>query len=190
MAAIKNAKKKNFELKKFKIKNNRVITDYVYLHDENPDSEKREYKGVIIPLLPHPDLTCLFLQLREYLLREFYIEPSVENINQVTITSINLSGEDEKLGVIICGVLESLHGGKLAMNSSRIVFAKDETGLEGEIDVIVDTLVDESFKYLFEGKRADPTLFQEFEGTEDIQTFDAEVIPAKEEKRKGGLNVA
>ena len=188
MAKITDAKRPNFELKKFKLKNNRVITDYTYLHDENPDSEKREYKGVMIPLLPHPDLTCLFLQLREYLLREFYIEPTAENINQVTISSINLSGENESLGVIICGVLESLHGGKVPLNSAKIVFSKSDTGLEGEIDVIIDALIDEAFKYLFKGKRADPTLFEDSDVNE-TKVFDAEVIPTKE-RPKGGLNVA
>lgn len=42
MAKIKDAKKENFELKKIKIKDNKVITDYAYIHDENPDSEKKD----------------------------------------------------------------------------------------------------------------------------------------------------
>ena len=183
MSKIKDAKKANFELKKFKIKDGKVISDYTYLHDENPDSEKRLYPGVRIPLQPHQDLTCLFLQLREYLLKEYYIEATPENLCQVTVTSISLSGEDENLGVVISGVLESLHGGKIAMNTSRIVFSKDDTGLEGEVDAIIDSVIDEGFKYLFKGKRADPTLFEETENEEK-----KEVVEQKE-KPASGLNV-
>lgn len=186
MAAIKDAKKGNFELKKLKIKSGKVITDYVYLHDENPDSEKREYKGVVVPLIPHPDLNSLFSQLREYLLKDFYIDATPENIMYLEITSINLSGEEEKRGLIINGVFETLHGGKVALNSSRILLEDNATGLEEEIDVIVDAIIDESFKYLFKGKRADPTLFEPLEEITDVKV--KKELP--DEENKSGLNVS
>lgn len=160
MATIKNAKKQNFELKKIKIKDGKVIVDYVYKHDENPDSEKRIYPGVKIPLQPHPDLISLFGQLREYVLREFYIEPTTENLAQVKVNSISLSGEDEKLSVVISSNFDTLHAKTVALNTSSILLSGDDTGLEAEIDVIVDSIIDETFNYLFKGKRADPTLFQ------------------------------
>lgn len=161
MATIKNAKKENFELKKFKIKDGKAIADYVYKHDENPDSEKRLYPGVKIPLQPHPDLISLFNQLREYVLREFYIEPTTENLAQVKVNSIHLSGEDEKLSVIISSNFDTLHSKKVALNTSSILLSGSDTGLEAEIDAILDSVIDEVFQYLFKGKRADPTLFEE-----------------------------
>lgn len=192
MAQIKDAKKANFELKKFKVKNGKVVTDYIYRHDENPDAEFREYKGVVIPLQPHPDLLMLFSQLREYLLRDYYIEPSAENLMQVEISSVGLSGSDETYGCIINGVLDGLNGGRLALNSSRIVFSKDESGIEQEVEVIIDSIIDESFKYLFKGKRADPTLFESLDADSDVEdkeVLDAEVMSVPK-PRKAGLNVA
>lgn len=161
MSKIKDAKKSNFQLKKFKIKDGKTIADYFYKHDENPDSEKREYPGVKIPLQPHPDLISLFNQLREYVLKDFYIEPTIENLAQVKINSISVSGEDENLAVIISSTFETLHSQKVALNTGRIIMSNTDTGLEAEIDVILDSIIDEVFQYLFKGKRADPTLFEQ-----------------------------
>lgn len=122
--------------------------------------KKRIYPGIKIPLQPHHDLTSLFNQLREYVLRDFYIEPSLENLAQITINSISLNGEDEKLTVIISSTFETLHSEKTALNTGRILLNDDNTGLEAEINAIVDSIIDETFKYLFKGKRADPTLFE------------------------------
>lgn len=163
MATIKNAKKENFELKKFKIKDGRVITDYSYKHDENIDKEKRFYPGVKVPLQPHPDLISLFGQLREYVLRDFYIDPTPENLAQIRINSISLHGEDDKKSVIISSRFDTLHSKTVALNTGSILLSGTDTGLEAEIDVIIDSIIDESFQYLFKGKRADPTLFEEKE---------------------------
>lgn len=159
MAAIKNAKKTNFKLKKFVINDGKTSVDYSYKHDENPDSEIRVYPGVKIPLQPHPDLVSLFNQFREYVLKEFYIDPTVENLAQVTVKSITLSGDGDNTGIIISSVFDTLHGGKVALNTSNIILSGEDTGLEAEIDAILDSIIDEVFQYLFKGKRADPTLF-------------------------------
>jgi hypothetical protein len=170
MAKIKDAKKANFVLKKFKIKDGKVVTDYNYLHDENPDAEIREYKGVKIPLQPHPDLVSLYNQLREYVLKEFYIDPSAENIMQVEVTSVSI----ENRLCVISTEFDTLHGKKVPLQTSKINLDDNESGLEDEIDVVLDSIIDEVFSYLFKGKRADPTLFQ-----------DSEKAPEK----VGGLNV-
>jgi len=162
MAKIKDAKKMNFTLKKFKIKDGKVITDYKYLHDENPDSEVREYNGVKIPLQPHPDLVSLYNQLREYVLKEFYIEVTDENLMQVNVTSVSV---DNRL-CVINSEFDTLHGSKVPLNTSKINLDDNESGLESEIDVVLDSIIDEVFQYLFKGKRADPTLFQDEEKVE------------------------
>lgn len=159
MAKIKDAKKVNFTLKKFKIKDGKVITDYKYIHDENPDSEIREYNGVKIPLQPHPDLVSLYNQLREYVLKEFYIEPTDENLMQVVVSSVSV----ENRFCVINAEFDTLHGKKVNLSTSKINLDENESGLEDEIDVIIDSINDEVFQYLFKGKRADPTLFQEVE---------------------------
>jgi len=169
MAKIKDAKKTNFTLKKFKIKDGKVVTDYNYLHDENPDSETREYKGVKIPLQPHPDLVSLYNQLREYVLKDFYIESTPENLMQVDVTSVSV---DNRL-CIINAEFDTLHGSKVNISTSKINLDDNETSLESEIDAVLDSIHDEAFEYLFRGKRADPTLFQDEE----------------KEEPKSGLNV-
>ena len=170
MAKIKDAKKVNFTLKKFKIKDSKVITDYKYLHDENPDSEIREYNGVKIPLQPHPDLVSLYNQLREYVLKEFYIEVTDENLMQVVVSSVSV----ENRLCVINAEFDTLHGGKVNLSTSKINLDDNESELEDEIDVVLDSIIDEVFQYLFKGKRADPTLFQDDE---------------KAPEKVGGLNV-
>lgn len=176
MAKIKDAKKSNFSLKKFKLQDSKVVADYNYLHDDN-HGEIREYKGVKIPLQAHPDLVSLYNQLREYVLREFYIEPTSENLTLVDVTSVQIM--DRK--VLISANFNTLHGEVVNLNTSKIDLDGAESGVESEIDVIVDSVVDEVFKYLFKGKRADPTLFEEVEEkkTDEVVKF-----------VKGGLNVS
>lgn len=154
MAKIKEPKKSNFTLKKFKLKDNRVIADYNYLHDEQ-NNEIREYNGVKIPLLAHPDLISLYNQLREYVLREFYIEPNSENLTLVDVTGVQIL--DRK--VLISSNFNTLHGEIVNLNTSKINLDESESGFEAEIDVIIDAIIDEVFQYLFKGKYSNPTLF-------------------------------
>lgn len=155
MSKIKDAKKNNFVLKKFKIKNGVVITDYHYTHDENPDLETREYKGVKIPLQPHPDLISLYNQLSEYVLKEFYIDYTNDNLMQLNVTSVSI----ENRLCVIDAEFDTLHGKKVNISTSKINLDGNVSGLESEIDVVLDSIIDETFKYLFKGKRADPEIF-------------------------------
>jgi len=156
MSKIKDAKKANFELKKFKLVKGTAVASYKYLHDEKEVHEKRIY-DVKIPGKPHIDLVSLYNQLREYVCREFYIEPSAENLTLVDVTSVSI---DNRLCVINAN-FNTLHGGVISLLTSKINLDDNESGLEEEIDAIVDAINDEVFQYLFKDKRADPELFSE-----------------------------
>lgn len=181
------AKKENFELLKFKIKDGKGIVDYRFTHLENPEKETREYKGVKIPILVHPDLKSLLSQLREYLLKDIYIEPIPENLMQLEINSISI----ENRICVISGELDCLHGGKIPVKSSKINLDESFTGLEEEIDAIADSIIDEAFEYVFKCKSSAPELFSELNDSEvdDTEVIDSE--PLKNAKIiKGGLNTS
>ncbi|ASD51644.1 hypothetical protein [Flavobacterium phage FCOV-F18] len=146
--------KSNFDLKKVKFDGKKVLVEYDYSHKRQDFNEKWT-NGTKIPCVPHPDLIALFNQLREYVLKEFYVEPTVDNLSLVDITTVSL--DDRKC--VISANFNTLHGGIVNVNTSKIDLDYSETGLEAEIDAIVDAMIDEVFKLLFENKRADPTLF-------------------------------
>ena len=173
MSKIKDAKKANFELKKFKFTEKNTIAEYLYLHEEK--NEKRNYI-VKTPAKAHPDLWSLFNQLREYVCREFYIEPTPENLLQVDVNSISV----ENRLCVISVTFDTLHGKKVSVSTSKINLDDNETGLEEEIDAIIDAVNDEVFQYLFKDKRADPELFSE-ENAEDSEP---------KEEVKSGLNIS
>ena len=159
MAKFK-AKKENFKLTLFKLKDGKGIANYVYTHDENPEKESREYSSVKIPLLVHEDLTSLFNQLREYILKEYYIEPTPENLMQVRVNSIKL---ENRLCTVGCE-FDTLHGGTVNLSTSKIMLDENETELESEIDAIVDSIFDEVFEYIFNCKTSAPELFGDSDG--------------------------
>lgn len=179
MSKLKDGKKENFELLKFKIKDGKGVVDYRYNHTENPQKETRQYNGVKIPLLVHSDLSSLFTQLREYVLKDIYIEPTAENLMQVTVESVSI----ENKICVISGKLNCLHGGDISIKTSKINLEESFTGLEAEIDVICDSIIDEVFEYVFKCKSSAPELFAEIEETESTETKEKVVKVIK-----GGLN--
>ena len=158
MAKFK-AKKENFNLTQFKLKDGKGIINYSYLHDENPHKEIREYNSVKIPLLIHDDLKSLLNQLREYVLKEYYIEPTPENLMQVRVNSIKI---ENRLCVIGCE-FDTLHGGTVNLTTSKIMLDESHTELESEIDAILDSIITEVYDYIFNCKTSAPELFEEVE---------------------------
>ena len=185
---LKQLKFDNFDLKKVKIQNDLVETEF---------HEKRSIDGVSHTLvhslkakyIPHPDLLNARDKLKDVLIKSFHyhevndvaskylkgeqkqkVEDAFLDIcNKIEVTGVSISGDEQLKGAVVTGKIESNNGSKCALNSPRIVFASDKIGYEKDVENAVELLTRETYKYLFEGKRAQGELFdnqdQDFEGT-------------------------
>lgn len=125
----------------------------------------------------HPDLKKLFKAIRPIMGRVFHLTSYLsmveadefkptkkqneaartfqdELLNNIEIRGISLSGKDDNVGVVITAVLTVLNGQKVAINSPRITFKNVTYGFEEELESIVNDIEKETYKFLFEGKKA------------------------------------
>jgi hypothetical protein len=94
-------------------------------------------------------------------------EPYHDLLRKVRITGIHLSGENENEGVIVTAALTTESKMVVAMSTHRLRFADDIYGFEEELHELVTKIAEESFKYIFQGKKAQLELFdKEDDGTD------------------------
>jgi len=77
-----------------------------------------------------------------------------ELLDKIEVRGISLSGNDDNVAVIITSVLEVLKGQKVAINSPRIKFSNDNYGFEEELEDIILRIEQETYQFLFKGKKA------------------------------------
>lgn len=155
MSKLKLVPRNDFELISVKFKSGKIQVDFS--HSEEIDG-RVEQKIVTVKskTIPHPNLTGLFSQMREYLAKELHISETPNNLNSIDVLGIKLTNEK----VVITGTLETYTSGVVAINSSLIDLNIDEE-FEQEIHVIVDAIAHEVYDFVYKNKRANPDLFQE-----------------------------
>lgn len=132
----------------------------------------------------HPDLTALFEDLRNIVGRVFNITSFLtlfesdemklpeskqiiarqfadELIQKIDVRGVSWSGTADNVGVIITSVFETPNGLKTCINTPRIKLEQISFGFEEELESIIDSIKTEVYKYLFEGKQAQLSLFGE-----------------------------
>lgn len=178
MGQIKPLKRDDFTLKKVKFTfpglncdfyEKRVIEDSAETIETN---RKSKYN-------PHPDLVSFKNDLKHYLVKAFHllegydiaekylkgeqkqkaIDGKIELLQKVEVTGVSVGGSDELEGIVISGKIESNNGSKCAINTPRIVFSSDKLGYEKEVQSIFELLENEVYKYIFDGKSGEATLF-------------------------------
>lgn len=130
----------------------------------------------------HPDLRGLFEDLRHIVGRVFNITSFLtmleseemkmsesnmmtarafaeELISKIDVRGISWSGTEDNIGVVITAVFETPNGLKTCINTPRIKLAQISFGFEEELETIVNAVKTEVYKYLFEGKQAQLSLF-------------------------------
>lgn len=107
--------------------------------------------------VPHPDFKDALAMLTQYVGEIFYLKP--EQTCNLEIRGIALSGSGEKEAVIVNAILKTFNGSKTAINTPRIVLGSQSYGFEPEIAKIVERVKTETYSYLFEGKRAQLSIF-------------------------------
>jgi hypothetical protein len=155
MSKLKVVPKNDFKLESVKFKSGKIVIEFS--HSELIDDRvKQKTVTVKSKTIPHPNLTDLFSQIREYLAKELLIQETPNNLNSIEILGFKLVKEK----IIINGTLETITGGVVSINSS-LIDLKEDDDFEREISVIVDAVVDEVYDFVYKNKRANPDLFQQ-----------------------------
>lgn len=155
MSKLKVVPRNDFALISVKLKSGKIQVEFS--HSEEIDG-RIEQKTVTVKskTIPHPNLTDLFSQVREYLAKELHISETPNNLNSIEILGFKLINEK----VVISGTLETLTGSVVAINSGLIDLSIEED-FESEISVIIDAVTDEIYDFVFKNKRANPDLFEQ-----------------------------
>lgn len=160
----------------------------------------------------HPDLRQKFKELRPILARIYHltffselmgldefsateeqesIAMKLENeiLEKINVKGIAISGKDANKGIVITGTFKADSNQVMAINSHRMKFTDTRYGFEEEMKRIVDGIVDETYQFLFEGKRAQLSMFgaSDFDGTDgkaEAAGKEAKELEPKEEKPK------
>lgn len=180
--------REHFELTKFKFDDGNQVISY-FLHKENENgSYKEHYKEVTIPIKPHEDLEQAVENLKQILVdanclnshrnlpkmvgpaikavetletvfksMDKAVLDSVE-VSGLTLQGIPMEGDITEGSCVITGK-HKVHNTAVAMNSPKINFSGDIYKFESKLAIIVDTIIDEVYQYLFEGKHAELELF-------------------------------
>lgn len=173
-----NVRKENFKLCSVKVQKggglsltyeiNEIIGEEVYNDKETVESSK----------IPSPDLTTLLASLKPSVAQVYgyqdirdvasgaKVEKDVnaeynEILRKIDVTGISLSGTKDNAGLIITATLKARSNQKMSINTHRLRYVDNNYGFETDLEAIVNTVSDECYAYLFEGKKAQLELFDQ-----------------------------
>lgn len=84
-----------------------------------------------------------------------------ELLQKIDVRGLSWSGTDDNTGIVITSVYETPNGLKTCINTPRIKIAQISFGFEDELEEIAEAIKQEVYEYLFNGKRAQLSLFGE-----------------------------
>lgn len=173
---------KNFALTKVKlVKNGGIDVHYEVTETIGNESYSNKYH-VESSKDVHPDLLNLFKRMRPIMARLFNItsfltlvdtdefkatkkqkdsarEFADEATSNIEVRGVSFSGKDENVGVVLTGLFTFSNGQKAAINSPRLKFDLFTFGFEDELEEICEDIEQETYAFLFKGKKAQLELF-------------------------------
>lgn len=179
-----NFSRENFSLKKVKLLNDSrgLNVDYSMIQKDGALSSNEKI-NIESHFAPHPDLTNSIEQLSEYAVKSCGLLKAVNDskanefnkyLNRIKEdfypSGISLSGSEEKLGAIITGIWNCHDNYKIALNTPRIILSGEGFGFEEELSELITKIEDEVYSYLFEGKKAQLSLMDEFEDAGETES--------------------
>lgn len=203
---IEKPSEKNFTLEKVKLANcGGLEAIYEVVEIRGSESYVNSY-SVKNAADVHPDLLGLFKQLRPIVARVFGMtsflsftenpdnkikqdvqdkarEFADELLERIEVRGVSYSGKDDNVGVIITSVLEVSNELKTCINTPRMKMATVSFGFEEELENIVGEIEREVYKFLFEGKRAQLSLFGQ-DGSATAEYLEEEQILAEGEEQE------
>lgn len=158
-----------FDLRKAKVNKEGV---YVEFHEGGTDPGINKKDG---DYQPHPDLQDSLDGLKNYMAQclgilegwDFARENLKENsdaleeamrkyeatIDLCKVNGITILGDGESKGVKITGSLKTPGGGSTGLATPKITFGQSKLGYEVEVETLVEKVVEEVYKYRFNGKK-------------------------------------
>jgi hypothetical protein len=94
-------------------------------------------------------------------------EHESNQLNKIEVTGITIAGDEDSTAIVISGKMLQANNSKVAINSPRIPLENNTFGFESKLESLIETLRDETYLYLFEGKAAQLELFG---GEDDEET--------------------
>jgi len=171
-------KKEDFRLKKLVFKESLGLEVYFQERVEAHGAKHWNENSIKSNVNRHVDMIKLVDELNIHLLRSYDIFDQIDKlekltgtdktkfkqcVDEVTIISITLKGDDDIWGAIISGKTTIQGNQSVVLNSPTINFDDSSTFKHGDkLEKIVKKLINEVFKYLTEAKTSENVL--EFEG--------------------------
>jgi len=197
-------KRADFTLKKVKIEDDGLIASFTGVILVKDKKETINYDNISASYLPHEDLIYCREQLKPFLFQAFNLhvgfdlaekyltsgklakvkEERAQLMEKVNVTSVTIVGSDQLKGAKITGTQESWNETNCSTSAPTVTYSSEKIGIEKEVQKIAELLESEVYKYFFEGKSADKTLFDDGDDNgagkvRDLNVKGAETVDSK-----------
>lgn len=185
--------KKQFNLKKVKLLNEGGIDCHFEVMQTMGNETYNEKYHMESAKDVHPDLKKQISRLKPIMARVYHMsfvrtlllmpefkatqeqcdlaETGLQEIMQkINISGIAISGDDDKVGIVITGTFTADSNQKMAINSHRMKFNDTRYGTEEEMEEIVLEIENEVYAFLFENKKAQLDIFDAMNQNEEDET--------------------
>lgn len=194
---MKTPEKKAFSLSKVKVINGGGLDVHFEVEEACGAEVYRENYHLTSGKEIHPDLQKLFDKLKPIMARVYHLsffrslmetpdfkatkkqkelaeEAFKEVIDKLRVTGVSLSGKDDNVGVVLTGTFTADSNQKMAINSHRMKFNSERYGFEEEMEEIVGEIESEVYEFLFNGKKSQLEIFDEYREPCGTQEFNGE----------------
>lgn len=201
---MKTPEKKAFSLSKVKVINGGGLDVHFEVEEACGAEVYRENYHLTSGKEIHPDLQKLFDKLKPIMARVYHLsffrslmetpdfkatkkqkelaeEAFKEVIDKLRVTGVALSGKDDNVGVVLTGTFTADSNQKMAINSHRMKFNSERYGFEEEMEEIVGEIESEVYEFLFNNKKAQLEIFDQYGEPCGVQEFNGEQ-PKEEEQ--------
>lgn len=200
---MKTPEKKAFSLSKVKVINGGGLDVHFEVEEACGAEVYRENYHLTSGKEIHPDLQKLFDKLKPIMARVYHLsffrslmetpdfkatkkqkelaeEAFKEVIDKLRVTGVSLSGKDDNVGVVLTGTFTADSNQKMAINSHRMKFNSERYGFEEEMEEIVGEIESEVYEFLFNNKKAQLEIFDQYGEPCGVQEFNGEQSDEKD----------
>lgn len=200
---MKTPEKKAFSLSKVKVINGGGLDVHFEVEEACGAEVYRENYHLTSGKEIHPDLQKLFDRLKPIMARVYHLsffrslmetpdfkatkkqkelaeKAFKEVIDKLRVTGVSLSGKDDNVGVVLTGTFTADSNQKMAINSHRMKFNSERYGFEEEMEEIVGEIESEVYEFLFNNKKAQLEIFDQYGEPCGVQEFNGEQSDEKD----------
>jgi hypothetical protein len=197
---MKNPKRENFKLTKIKLSGGAVEISYTlqeviggdtYKSNQMQKSTKNAHPDLeenLFAMAPMVAQILCFTNARDIALKKEFKADAYQKecmakyvdyiVEKFMIYGIAISGEDGKRGVQIVTGFAVDNNQRTTITTPKILFSGESRGFEEKLEEMVATVEREAFEFVYNGKVANPEMFDYEEGEEQEEQ---EEIPVEKE---------